>query len=271
MGGLGDVNPNTGEYSHGFERAWSGITGKHPPTAPRLPQGFGWLPGMLQNLSTQGMHNLDFGPSNAAGAAGMLGTAGQAGLAGGINLNDVLGTFGSSLGSVGEGAQTGFLPSVDSIDALLRPGLERSFERGSAALRDQNALTGNLTSSGASQQIADFRGGLEANLNNEVAGVLQQAIPQSMQIRSGLSQFGTSVPGLLSSSLYGPLASQGLQGQQFPLQAVGLASSALSGAPFFANQGSSGNGLVPAIASAYIGRGAKGGGGGTGGSPNGGK
>lgn len=253
------TNPNTGVANNPGGQLWQGITGKSGPTAPQLPQGFGWLAPVLQSVGQTAARNIGYGPSNAASAAGQLGTAGQAGIAGGLDVGGINDLFNSSIGGIGTGAATGFLPSTDAIDALLRPSLDRSFERGAAEIREQNALTGNLSSTGASQQIADYRGGLESTLDTNVANIYGSLLPQSMNIRSDLSKFGATLPGVVSGSVYGPLADQGLNAQQFPLQALGLATGAIGGAPFYARQGSTGNGAIPALISAYFGGGGKGG------------
>ena len=251
MGSLGNVNPSTGQYDHGFERAWSGFSGKSPPTQPQLPQGFKWLGPELKKLFGEAAGNLSFDPSNTAQAVGTQATNQAGGLAGKA-ATGAGAAFGGGLGNLGEGLATGYMPNLDSIDALLRPGLDRSFERGSAAIREQNALTGNLSSSGASREIADYRGGLENNLNSNVANIYGQNIGQSMGIRSGLTQTALGLPGAVGSTLLNPLIGSGLQGQQFPAQLMGLSTGAIGGAPFFANQGSGGNGAVGSLLGAYM-------------------
>lgn len=252
MSSWGSTDPNTGQAETGVGQLWQGITGKSGPTAPRLPQGFEWMGPILQQVGQQAATQINYGPSNAAQSAGQLGTAGSAGLAAGINPFDVSGTFGSSLGSLREGMATGYLPDVSHLDALMRPGLDRSFAEGSAALREQNALTGNLAGSGAAQQITDYRAQLENQLGNNIAGIYGQAVPASIAARSGATQIGTGLPALLQQGLYGPMSSLGLQGQQFPLQALGSATGAVSGAPFHANQGSAGNGAIGQALGAYF-------------------
>jgi hypothetical protein len=219
--------------------------GKTHPTQPHLPGGTEWMLPTLSNVGQQAAGNINYGPSNAAGAAGEIGSAaggmnalGVAGQQGGVNQ-----AFGNALGSLNTGMSTGYLPDLNNLDALLRPGLDRSFSTGSAALRDQNSLTGNLSSSGASQQMTDYRAQLENNLNNNVASIYGQAIPTSMNIRAGSTGLAAGLPGQLQSSLYGPLTAQGLAGQQFPLQALGTATTGVATAPFYAQQGGKSSGL----------------------------
>lgn len=245
MGTLGNVDPNTGQYSHGLERAWSGFSGKYPPTDPRLPQGFGWLGPYSKNLANGAGDALSYDPAKAAGQAGVIGS-GAAGATAAGTLPGTLGAFGAGLGGLGEGMNTGFLPDLAQIDAVLRPGLDRSFERGAAAIREQSALTGNLSSSGATQQISDYRGGLENALNQNVANIYGGALPAGMNIQSELTRQALGLPAQNAAAIYNPTAGQGIQGMEGILQAIQTAMSAVSGAPFYAKQGSSGNGALGA-------------------------
>lgn len=209
---------------------------------PQLAPGFGWIPGMTQEIGRQGLNHLDFGPSDLAGAAGQLGTLGGASLAGGVDTGAVSDTFGRGLGGINEGISTGYLPDTANIEALLRPSVERSFDTGAADIREQSALTGNLSSSGATAQIGDYRAQLENALNQNIAGVYSNALPASMQIRAGQSQFGAGLPGQLQQNLFGSLAGQGLQAQQFPLAALATAFQGVGNAPIYAKQGGGGKG-----------------------------
>lgn len=255
MSSWGTHDPQTGEANTGVGRVWEGITGKHGATAPQLPQGFEWLGPTLQGVGQTAAGNINYDPSNAAQAAGTLGTLGSAGLAGGINPGAVGGTFGNALGSLNEGMQTGYLPDLNQLDAVLRPGLNRGFASGAADIREQNALTGNLSGSGASQQITDYRAQLENQLGSNIAGIYGNALPSSISARSGATQLGASLPALLQQGLYGPMSSLGLQGQQFPLQALGASTGAISGAPFSAQQGSGGNAGLGTALGSYLSKG----------------
>lgn len=248
------TNPETGAAENAVGQLWQGITGKSGPTAPRLPQGFEWLGPVLKKVGTQAAGQIDYTNANAAQGAGLLGTAGSAGLASGINPGDVSNTFGSALANNQIGMQTGYLPDINQIDALLRPTLNRSFDQGAAAIREQNALTGNLSSTGASQQITDYRSQLENQLGSNVAGVYSNALPASIGARTAATNLGASLPGAIQQGVYGPIAEQGFMGEQFPLSALGTATGGASGAPFFARQGSSGNGAVGSILGAYLGK-----------------
>jgi hypothetical protein len=240
IGGLGEhsYNPNTGEPNSAIGKAWSGLTGKRGPTEPRLPRGFEWMGDFSKQLAMGAPLNYD--ASTAAQGAGVAGANALGATATGT-LPGTGAAWNAGLGGLGQGISTGFLPNLEAIDAILRPGLERSFERGSAALRDQSALTGNLSSSGANRELSDFRGGLENSLNTSVAGVYGNALPTSMNIQSDLTKTGLGMPAMNAAGIYGPAAGQGLQGQQNVMQAIQTAMSAISGAPFSANQGTSGN------------------------------
>lgn len=255
MSQVGTYDEETGQANTGVGRLWGGITGKHGPTAPRLPRGFEWLGPVLQQVGQTAAGNIDYGASNAAQTGGIIGTAQGTGLASGINTGDVASTFGQSLNQLNEGAATGYLPSLEGIDALLRPTLERSFDAGAADIREQNALTGNLSSSGTGQQIVDFRSQLENQLGSNVAGIYGAAIPGSIAARSGAVQLGTSLPALLQQGVFGNLSQLGLQGQQFPLQALQTSTGAVSGAPFSANQGSAGNAGFGTALGSYLSKG----------------
>ena len=254
-GGEFGTDPKTGNANNAVGQLWQGITGKHGATAPQLPQGFEWLGPVLQQVGTNAASNVNYGPATTAGQAGQIGSMGGGTLAAGIDPNAVSGTFGNALGSLNTGMNTGYLPSVDSIDAMLRPGVERSFQTGAADIREQNALTGNLSSTGTSQQIGDYGAQLNNQLNTNIAGILGNAVPASISARSGATQVGTSLPALLQQGLYGGLTGLGLQGEQFPLQALGASTGAVSGAPFSAQQGSAGNAGLGTALGAYLSKG----------------
>jgi hypothetical protein len=254
-GGYLGTDPHTGLANNAVGQLWQGITGKRGPTAPQLPEGFQWLGPLLRQVAGGAVGNIDYGPSSAATAAGQLGSAGGAGLARGIDTGDVSGTFGNALGSLNEGMRTGYLQNLDQLDSLLRPGLNRSFDEGAAALREQAGLTGSLDSSGSAANIRDYRAQLENQLGTNISNLYGAELPASISARSGATALGAGLPGALQQGLYGPLAGQGLEGAQFPLQALGLTTGAVGGAPFYANQGSQGNGAVGAIGSAYAGKG----------------
>lgn len=258
MGASGSLgtDPETGGANNAIGQVWQGITGKRGPTAPQLPQGFGWLGPGLKDLFGGAQSHLNYGPADAAAGAGTIGAAGGAGLGAGVagQLGGVNSTFGNALGGINEGIATGYMPDVSFVDSLLRPGLNRAFDEGSAGIREQNALTGNLSSSGASAQIGDYRAQLENNLSGQTAGILGQAIPTSMNIRAGSSALGAGLPGQLQGGLFGPLLEGGLAGQNWLTNLLGTATGGASGAPLYATQGSGGNGAVGSIASAYLGK-----------------
>ena len=253
IGGLGEhsYDPETGEQNSAIGKLWGGITGKRGPTAPRLPKGFEWMGPLAQALAGGALQNVDYTGANAAQQAGILGSGATAGATAGT-FPGSLSAFNAGLGGLGEGVATGFLPDLNQLDALLRPGVDRSFQSGAADIREQNALTGNLSSTGASQQIGDFRAQLENDLNRNVAGIYGSALPTAMNTRADLTRTGLQLPGFNTQSIYNPAAASGSQGMQNILGAIQTAMSGVSGAPFFANQGSSGNGSAGAIGSALV-------------------
>ena len=252
------TDPNTGQAQNSVGQLWQGITGKSGPTAPRLPQGFEWLGPVLKQVGTGAAGQINYGNTNAARDAGVVGTQGSLGIASGIDNGAVAGGFNNAVANNNVGMQTGYLPDVNQIDSLLRPTLNRSFDQGAAAIREQNALTGNLSSSGASQQVTDFRSQLENQLGSNVAGVYSNAIPASIAARTAATGLGAGLPGTLQGGLYSPITEQGFAGSQFPLTALGTATGSANSAPFYARQGSSGNGAVGSILGAYAGKGSGG-------------
>jgi hypothetical protein len=236
-------NTQTGNANNPVGQLWEGIFGKHGPTAPRLPQGFEWMGPLTQGVAQNAAGQIDYGASNAAQDSGTAASLGSLGLLGqvGSGTGPIGSTFGNSLSSLNEGMTTGYMPDLTAIDAILRPGLNRSFQSGAADLREQNALMGNLSSTGAGQQMTDFRSQLENGLNQNVASIYGNALPASMQARSGATSLAANLPGILQQTLLSSMSNLGLQGQQFPLQALQTATGALGGAPFSANQGSGGN------------------------------
>lgn len=253
-GGFFGTNPETGSANNPVGQLWQGITGKRGPTAPQLPRGFEWLGSGLKDIFSGASQHLNYGTADALGQSGAIGALGSGALGAGIggHLGDVTGTFGNALGGINEGINTGYLPQVSQLDALLRPALERSFDAGSADIREQAALTGGLSSSGATDSIRDYRAQLENNLGNNIAGILGGAVPASISARSGASALGANLPGILQGNLFGSMAGQGLEGQSSIAQLLGLATGGAGSAPLYSRQGSEGNGAVGALGSAYL-------------------
>lgn len=244
--GRGEVDPQTGQYRSWDERIWSGATGKYPPSEPRLPRGFDWLPGLLSGVAGTGAMNLNYGDlgSTRGGSAAerligstspeSIGQAGQRGI-------DILGNVGSA----------GNVASIqDQLTQAMLPGLSRAFERGSAQLREQNALTGNLSGSGVQRELSDFYGGLESDTANRIAGLVPSILGSQAQAGSTLA----GLPVNYGTGLYLPGAQSSLNFRQLPFQGLGLATSAIGGAPFFANQGSSGNGAAGGLLGGMFGK-----------------
>lgn len=236
-------------FGSGLDNTWARFTGKYAPTAPQLPAGFEWMGPMFQQLASAGAGSIP-------GLAGLgnQGISGMSGLMGSINPTvGGLGFLGGA-GNALEGASTGFLPDIMSaVQGQLMPGIDRQFERGAAGIRENAALTGNLSSTGALREINDYRSGLDAAALDKIAGIYGSAVPAAIGARGGMSSLLTSLPNQLAS-LFGPMSG-------LPLQLMTAASGGVSGAPFYANQGSSGNGALGAAAGSYLGgKGGKGGG-----------
>lgn len=242
----GTSNPETGDANSPIGRFFQGAFGKHGATTGQLPEQLKWINGFAQNLA-QGAP-VDYRASTAAENAGVAGSGAMQRASTGTEAGSAA-AWNAGLGGLGEGIATGFMPDVSQIDALLRPGVERSFASGAADLREQNALMGNLSSSGAGQQMVDYRTQLENNLNNATAGIVGQAMPTSMNIRSGMTQTGLALPGANAQSIWGPSMAGGLQGQQSVLDAINAAFGAIGASPYSAQQGSGGSGGGGAAAS----------------------
>lgn len=242
--GWGTSNPDTGDANSPIGRFFQGAFGKHGSTTAQLPQNLQWINGFTQNLA-QGAP-VDYSAPNAAQAAGTAGSN-AAGLTSYGTLPGTASAWNTGLTGLGEGVATGFQPSMDSIDAVLRPGVERSFQTGAADIREQNALTGNLSSTGASQQIGDYRAQLENNLNNSIASIYGGTLPSSIDARTQLTQTGLQLPGYNTSNIYTPTSNTGLAGYQGILDAIRTAFGGISAAPYSANQGSGGNGAGSAL------------------------
>lgn len=175
----------------------------------------------------------------------------------GREANQFGGLFNMGANSLLEGLNGGFLPqNLDRIEQGLRPAVERSFERGAASIREQNALTGNLSGSGASQQIADYRGGLEAGLQGQLANIYGGALPAGISAQSGLTNLATlGIPGF-QMGLLGQ--SQGLAqyNQGFPLQLLQTAFGGGAQGQYIPGQESPWPGVAQTLGTAAIAKGA---------------
>lgn len=135
-----------------------------------------------------------------------------------------------------QGLQTGFYQDViPQVEASLLPALERSFSRGRESIFESNARIGTLSSTGTGQQIADYRGGLEAQLGQTLGGIAGQAGLQAQQNRTQLSQFGATLPlqrAQTLATLLGPIFGQSQFASQLPFTAIGAASGGLNAVPY---------------------------------------
>ena len=242
----GTSDPNTGDANSPIGRFFQGAFGKHGSTTAKLPPELQWINQFTQGLAGQGASNLSMDPSNAAQSAGTAGATALGNAATGTEAGTAA-AWNAGLGGLGQGLSTGFMPDVNSIDALLRPSLERSFQTGAADLREQNALTGNLSSSGTNQQMTDFRAQLENALSGQEAGILGQAMPASMNIRSGLTQTALGLPGANAQSIWSPATSAGMSGQDAMMKLIATAFGGISAAPYTSSQGSGGSGGAGAL------------------------
>lgn len=205
------------------------------PKVNNTPGGIGQIqPGWSTNIPLQEALKQLSGVYKPTGTQStLLGLGPQAGGIYGDILKQVGGGLADAtqtgLSGLQTGATTGFLPDIASMDALLRPALERGFTQGAAALREQGALTGNISSSGLGQQITDLRGGLESGLQSNLAGILGQALPQAMQNRFASSGALTSLPQSFLSQPLGLGLSVEEQLKNAPLSVLSTLGAALGG------------------------------------------
>ena len=204
---------------------------------PQLPAGMESLLNIFSQTAGRGFENLDFEGWTPGG--GYPAAAGQEAMLNALmpQLEGVSGAFGQGLTGLSEGAATGYLPNfTGQIESYLRPGLERSFERGAAGLREQSALSGTLSGSNMLGQLSDLRGGLEASLGENMAQIYGGALPAAISARSAAIGQSLGLPGQMLSALGEPIG-QTLQASQFqqafPLQAIQGAASGASGLPFY--------------------------------------
>ena len=206
-------------------------------------------------------------PNPALAVKGGTGAAGGASSTppvpgGSVPAANVPNVFNQALSSLGQGMSTGYLPAnLQAIEAGLRPSLESSFERGAAALREQNALTGNLSSTGSMQQITDYRSQLENQLGSNLAGIYGGALPSAIGAQSSLTGLGTQLPGSVLSWLQ-PSIGAGMQSAQYnQMLPYNIMSSMFGGAtnmPFYQptygqSKGQSALGAGTTLGSAYLG------------------
>lgn len=213
-----------------------GKGGRRNPS-PQLPAGLESLLNIFSQTAGRGLENLDF--SGFTPGAGYQADVGQQALLSSLmpQLGGVGSAFGQGLTGLTEGAATGYLPNfTGQIESYLRPGLERSFERGAAGLREQGAFTGTLSGSNMLEQLSNLRGGLEAGLGENMANIYGGALPAAISARSAAVGQSLGLPGQMLGALEGPIG-QTLQGSQFqqafPLQAIQGAAGGISGLPFY--------------------------------------
>lgn len=254
VGGFGEhsTDPETGQANSAIGKLWQGFTGKSGPIAPRLPAGMEWLAPFTQNLA-QGAP-VEYGASTAAQGAGVAGST-ALGMTAAGTMPGTAAAWNAGLGGLGEGISTGFMPDLAGIDAILRPGLNRSFASGAADLREQNALMGNLSSTGAGQQMVDYRSQLENGLNQNVAGIYGNALPTSMNTRAGLTTTALGLPGQNAQQIYGPAGQLGLSGQDQVLNAIRTAFMGIGAAPYSGQAASGGNAGLGTAAGALMSKG----------------
>ena len=236
----GTNDPETGNANSPIGRFFQGAFGKHGSTTAQLPAELKWINQFAQGLAQSGAQNVNYDASNAATQAGVAGSNALTSASTGVGPGTAA-AWNTGVTNLQEGANTGFMPGLSYIDSLLRPGLERGFQTGAADIREQNALTGNLSSSGTSQQMTDYRAQLENALSANTANVASSALPASMNIRSGMTNTAIGLPGYQAQSLWSPSMQGGLSGQDAALKAIQAAFSSIGASPYSANQGSGGN------------------------------
>lgn len=235
----GTNDPETGNANSPIGRFFQGAFGKHGSTTGQLPKALQWVNPFAQGLAQSAPVN--YNASTGAEQAGVAGSNALANTATGTQAGTAA-AWNAGLGGLGEGLATGFMPDLAQIDAVLRPGLNRSFATGAADIREQNALTGNLSSSGASQQIGDYRAQLENNLNNQVGSYYGNAIPATIGARTNLTNTALGLPAANAQGIYNPASGLGIAGEDQILNAIRTAFGAIQSSPYSANQGSGGSG-----------------------------
>lgn len=145
--------------------------------------------------------------------------------------------MGMGMGGLAQGLQGGFLPqNMNYMEANLRPALERSYGLGAADIREQAGLVGNARSSGALQQLTDYRAQLENALGGQLAGAYAGALPTAISTQGNLTNTALGLGPQYASAFLNPLISAGLQSMTMPMQAAGVASGLMGGAPYMAQQ-----------------------------------
>lgn len=228
-----------------------------PP--PGVVPGFEFLPGLLQSLatSTEGQFGNLFNVPTTPLDPFLLAQLGAI-----PGLNETLGLAAPSGTSFAEGLQTGFAPDIlSSVESRLLPALERSFQRGEAAIRESAGARGTLSSTGTTTDVGQLRGDLEGGLLQSLAGIESGLATNAQNIRAGLSSQGIGLPSATIQTLLGPI-SAALQSGQFssslPLQAVNAVSQGAASTPLFqptfgSSKGEDILGLGTQLGSAFVG------------------
>ncbi len=224
-------------------------------------------------LLDRAFQEIDFSPGQIGQQAAGVGSQGldlQGDILGGIQGSDVTGAFQTGLQGLGVGINQGYLrqslPNISELNAQFQPTTDYQFNRGAADLREQAALTGNLSSSGAFQNLTDYRAQLDNSQRGQVAGIygnaLAAGLPSDIASRTQLTGQALGLPGQISTGLAGPASGQGLGAEQwqqnFPVQGFGTIMGANNGASPIVQGGgmsSTGQALV-GLGSAYLGSGA---------------
>lgn len=245
---------DTSIFGGSLDNTWARFTGKYPPTDPKLPAGFEWMGPAMQSMAKMGLKGLPGAMQFNQGITGVGAGAGlgAAGLMGAVNPTALGGALTSGLAGMNTGINTGFAPSISGILSALQPGINYGMDQGAAMLREQNALTGNLSSSGTMKQIADMGAQLQNQGLTNAANIYGNLANTGMGIQADLSQNAAMLPAQYMSAFYNPAMQTGLDAASFPLSVLSGATSGVSGAPLFARQGSSGNGALGGIAASYL-------------------
>lgn len=147
--------------------------------APQVMPGFEFAPGLLQQLARGAL-----GPGFQGPFAAGLGRGEQALLQGlSAAVPQALQGFGQGLGQLANIAGGGLADAA-------APGLQRLLDVGGAGIREQAALTGNQSSSGALQDVGQFASDVTSRLATQLA-------PLQLQAAQGLA----SAPGKLAPTL----------------------------------------------------------------------
>ena len=203
------------------------LTGAPVVSGGGVTQGFEFLMPAMEQLISQGAANTGIDPRIT-----QLGNMGTLANLGGLSslIPQAIGGLGQSiqgLGQLGQGNLGNFGDLSGQITDLLMPAQQRQFDQGSANIREQAALSGNLASTGFNQATGQLQSDLAAQTGQQTAGLLGSLIPSTQQ--SQLGAFGNlaQLPGMIQQIINAPTQFQGQQG----LGSINAGAGLLAGTP----------------------------------------